>query len=971
VSNSHTFLSVFRSGLAAQLGTETNTEGRGQVAVQLQFARELESTAPGTPPSPLPVVEVVLPLSAPEDVTGLESRVICRTWPRADVMDAEPGLFPLVEFSEADLPWRYTPWGTEGEQLSPWLALLVFAEGEFAVLPSDTSRPLPVVVPVRSRPVPFPNPEQRQAWAHASLPPTATEETVAPEHLAARAEARIRSSPTQAVSRILSPRQLEARTTYTAFLVPAFERGRLAGLQQPTQATSATATSWTVDGAGNYVHPPQGAPEGLPVYFQWRFGTADADFSSLARALRARALPPEVGRRAMDVSASVTGMPEHVTRDNQVLVEAALRPLASPEREPWSKLVGDAFYTWFQGITAAQMARPKLAPPLYGRWYAAEDALVQQPTSIHAWFDELNADPRARVVAGMGTLVVQELQQSLMAGAWSQVEGIRRINASMSFQQLARQASHTLYRRDLATADADVFFRLTAPVLTEVRSGSQTVQHLLEKSPIPTGVLQGTWRRLARARGPGRHRAGGAASVDFLKRLNQREIVAAAPPVRPEGLSTPLSILTQLADGRPGVAALQTAMTTSTAQSSFAGQLLAAAAALAPDDKVPTWLGAAWGQLHAVAKAGAPLQDADLVANIFREATPPPDFRIVPSPDLRPEGLASQPTPVAPPDTPQNPDLAKALRRAFVRLANQWAEVPPQEEAPVPVDLGTLRSVVLAALDPEQSFALALAQRLRLAPGIERLSPDPLEPILAAPEFPQPMYEPLRDQSQEWILPGLDKVPQDTLTLMQTNQRFVEAYMVGLNHEMARELLWHGYPTDQRGTYFRQFWRRRTHDGHSPVRPMQDITPIDQWQELPLGSHGPPSDLVVLLVRSELLRRYPTALVYATKTPSDPSAAELPLFMGSLSPDVTFVGLPITRAEILAHHASWTFIIQEAMTEPTFAPELPPASTSRYVSPPATTQGSPNSAVVAARLFRDPVRVQLSASTMLRQMGLV
>ena len=32
--------------------------------------------------------------------------------------------------------------------------------------------------------------------------------------------------------------------------------------------------------------------------------------------------------------------------------------------------------------------------------------------------------------------------------------------------------------------------------------------------------------------------------------------------------------------------------------------------------------------------------------------------------------------------------------------------------------------------------------------------------------------------------------------------------MAGLNHEMARELLWRGYPTDQRGTVFRRFWDR-------------------------------------------------------------------------------------------------------------------------------------------------------------------
>ncbi|MCK4375466.1 MAG: hypothetical protein KAX19_09060, partial [Candidatus Brocadiae bacterium] len=60
--------------------------------------------------------------------------------------------------------------------------------------------------------------------------------------------------------------------------------------------------------------------------------------------------------------------------------------------------------------------------------------------------------------------------------------------------------------------------------------------------------------------------------------------------------------------------------------------------------------------------------------------------------------------------------------------------------------------------------------------------------------------------SPYYLLPGLDTVPQNTLGLVRTNQRFLESYMVGLNHEMARELLWREYPTDQRGTYFRQFW---------------------------------------------------------------------------------------------------------------------------------------------------------------------
>jgi hypothetical protein len=46
----------------------------------------------------------------------------------------------------------------------------------------------------------------------------------------------------------------------------------------------------------------------------------------------------------------------------------------------------------------------------------------------------------------------------------------------------------------------------------------------------------------------------------------------------------------------------------------------------------------------------------------------------------------------------------------------------------------------------------------------------------------------------------------NSITLLETNQKFIESYMVGLNHEFARELLWREYPTDQRGSYFRQFW---------------------------------------------------------------------------------------------------------------------------------------------------------------------
>ena len=70
--------------------------------------------------------------------------------------------------------------------------------------------------------------------------------------------------------------------------------------------------------------------------------------------------------------------------------------------------------------------------------------------------------------------------------------------------------------------------------------------------------------------------------------------------------------------------------------------------------------------------------------------------------------------------------------------------------------------------------------------------------------------------------------------------------MVGLNHEFARELLWREYPTDQRGSYFRQFWdvrgflaperRRRT----SARERLRDIPPLHVAARLRARRPRPP-----------------------------------------------------------------------------------------------------------------------------------
>src|SRR5690606_38391302 len=96
-----------------------------------------------------------------------------------------------------------------------------------------------------------------------------------------------------------------------------------------------------------------------------------------------------------------------------------------------------------------------------------------------------------------------------------------------------------------------------------------------------------------------------------------------------------------------------------------------------------------------------------------------------------------------------------------------------------------------------------------------------------------------------------------------------ESYLVGLNDEMSRELLWREFPTDLRGTYFRQFWdvrsQLRADTTDADRERLRDIGPIRDWDS-PLGSNLRPErgkNLVMLLIKGDLLTRFPTAVVFA------------------------------------------------------------------------------------------------------------
>lgn len=247
-------------------------------------------------------------------------------------------------------------------------------------------------------------------------------------------------------------------------------------------------------------------------------------------------------------------------------------------------------------------------------------------------------------------------------------------------------------------------------------------------------------------------------------------------------------------------------------------------------------------------------------------------------------------------------------------------------------------------LDPERTVTTKVRSRVELPD--DWAPTDPLEPVLVAPEFPTPMYWWVRDNAPELLLPGIGDLPVNSLSLVGTNPWFSAAFLAGLNHEMGRELLWRGYPTDQRGTSFRRFWDRAVAVPPAQGTDLDDIRPLTDW---PLGEpldeagrpdgRGRPDSELVLLIRGELPRRYPRATIYAAeavwrtteggpRTPTLPAAPveEHPVFGGTLDPDVTFRGFAISPEQARGDdaHPGYYIVFQEQPTEARFGLDVTP-----------------------------------------------
>lgn len=853
-------------------------------------------------------VSVPIRLMGPGHVTALDPRQVVRTDPTRGSRAFEPNYFPLVEFDEPSLPWMFTPAGAnQRARLRPWLCLVVVRKQEGVRLDRPQRGTLPVLRIGRPATAAdeLPDLADSWAWAHAQV----TAETGASRQ---QLQHSLATEPERSVSRLVCGRLLQPETDYLACVVPTFELGRKAGLGMDitTQDEARLAPAWT--------QGPASAVVELPVYYHWDFATGTGgDFQSLALLLRARPLPPEVGRRPLDVSQS--GLAASMTAGLSLSMTGALQQVNSP-RPGWPDADAQAAFeaALVDVLNAPDRlptgADPLLAPPRYGSSQSGLGPI--DPSLATRWYEQLNLDPGVRTVAQFGTRVIQQHQEALMAAAWAQSSDLASVNRLLRSVQLAFLVATSLHSRHVARMTPETGLQVLAPALARMSRTAEAnrpttgLVALLQSTGLPPSAFGNALRRVARPRGA-------------VNRRVQR--------VEPSATPTPKTALILRSLQPKSVMARLVRPTTQRIS------LERVAASLSPPRTNITW--------------------AEATADGVKSALGGPFFRFDPI-------MVAPHPPLPQPPLPPLPEEPVSLAAAFLDSADarlfravavaHLARFNPQRATPPrpPLFTGTLVkafSEALARTTPTETFERRVRGLITFA-GPARPDHSALAETQLAPRFPQPMASALAELSQDLLLPGLGGVPPNTAVPLETNTRFVEAYLVGLNSEMARELLWRDYPATGTATFFRRFWDAAC----APTEP-PDITPISTWGARSLGANQGAGERFVVLVRSELLRRYPNALIYATR--GSPPQERHPIFTGSLEPDVRFFGFDLSVAEM----AQRSIVIQEQPSEPRFGLEVAAVTgTATHLSPAAS-----NAAELARRIRQTPVRITIPSAALL------
>jgi hypothetical protein len=707
-------------------------------------------------------------------------------------------------------------------------------------------------------------------------------------------------------------------------------------LEPATTYVAVVVASFTADGQPAWT---AGTPNvTLPTNYWWQFTTGPAgDFPSLAAKLVPGTAPSDLGVAPMSYSP--------VPDSGDLRVRGALAPIDSTDDIIPAEVSADV------GVLTQPVVdplRPVIGLANYG------DAWVADPT-LAAWVDAFHSDPRARAVAGLGLRAGIEQQELLVDAAAAQAGAIASAAQRIRHLTAGLAVARSLWSRRLP---ADPVRRLAVfgPSLRGIPTASGSVRDRVTAPgrPLPPAIFSTAARRILR-NGPARTGAVATGAADPAAVLVQANTPPPPAPRAPSGLPH-ADLLAKATHTAP----LDTALTAGTKAGNVPAAHLAelyttfdrkgyAPATLKQLDAAVT---------HALtqAKTGATVNVMALVSVLDAPlARRPTDSALL--------GAVGRVT-----TEPDGPSL--------LALARQIATAAPAR-ASNPVDLTALADAVDGAVDPGQELPFMVSRVLATIGGIG--DAQPLAPPELSPDLDLPAWTFLRDEAPDWLLPGAAGLTEHHVVAVQSNQAFVDAFLLGINTQTIGELRFRNIPIRSKATPLRQFWSRvdPAADGY-----LDDILDIDGWAaDSLLGdpAHRPgagSSTDLVLVFRSPLFRRYPRTVVYLApvvvaggvpdwQTDPDIATRLLPSFQGVVAPDLTFFGFDLDPALAASHwvvleeppHAV-QFFNSPVQADGTPVPGFDAARTAAF-------QGATDGATFAKAAFADPFRVLIRGDVLM------
>lgn len=864
----YVFLPYFQQGLSRQIQSGRFENQRASLNAKLFVTKDGKEQGQ---------IEKSLSLYGPQDVLGINHSMITKVFPQPDDAQALTNYFAYIEFYDEGFPWRYTPERPVDNRLRPWLALVVLTEEEFSLYPQAT--PLPKALMQVSENT-FQPISEIAFWAHAQVNCPLKDyrnSNVLKEF--------VKANPDQVFSRIICPRILEPNKRYHAFLIPTYETGRLAGLGQgiPKEILP-TQLAW--EQADPTKDPTK---KEFPIYHQWSFITSNTgDFEyylSRLKPLEWNATTNQIGQLDVKIDWDKKWGLECLNTENTKNPIKFNTVYFARSVEKSDKLTHADGVKPFESSTN-DLDDPVIGLPLYGSKYI--DQPIQGPKDKNDkvpnhWASELNFYISNRIAAGIGAQHIQKHQEEYMQRAW---EAAGKVYEYYEMKRLAEGAEAVMW----ATVNKFIWATVNKPKWANVKKSKwdgSIKLFLLYAYPIINKFDDEMKQKL-----------------NFGALFPDKDISLISGSVR--------KVYRQGSSWVRNSNDLNNSSGENTIRVNTFRELMSS-------NKLPS---STIDNFYDI--------DVFLDANLNIHKLKFTDLGMIPGigRNLRNYALMPESDESYNQNNIKNPNFVRRLYRTKLfdpSIPNEIENIEIFKEEVI--DLGAddkLKKIAALTilLDPRKVIYDRIDSMYNVPDKI------PEEPI----DFPDPMAKVLEKENKDLFCANLHLIPQDSVCLLDVNEQFIEAFMLGLNDAINREMLWREYPTDQKLTPFRQFWDpgdNVKNDG-SPenVEALKDIAPYRNFVKNNLGdnylSKHKAGETTALAIRSDLLKKFPNMMIYVQKLKGekelDSGTIIYPLFSTRVEPDITFVHFPLSADKIVEQN--YYFIFAERIGEINFGLDL-------------------------------------------------